>query len=94
MSTGRVSAGRLLAILERGDPVTEVTRADMRLIADALNEQSRRLAARARSKAYAGPPLAVARATLREQSHRLAWLARDLGMRVHEVTVVRDDRAW
>jgi len=46
--------GRMLAILERGHGVSEVTCRDMRLIAEALTDQSRRLASRARSKAYAG----------------------------------------
>ena len=66
----------------------------MRLIADALNEQSRRLAARARGKAYGGPAMAAGRAGLREQSNRLAWLARDLGLSTHEVIVVAADEAW
>ena len=59
----------------------------MRLIADARTDQSQRLASRARSKAYAGPAMAIARATLREQSERLAWLARELAP--HEPVLVR-----
>jgi hypothetical protein len=45
------SAGRLLAMAERGTGWTEVTCGDMRLVAEALNEQARRLAALAQSKA-------------------------------------------
>jgi hypothetical protein len=85
----------MLAILERGDGVSEVTCRDMHLIAEALTDQSRRLASRARSKACAGPALAIARATLREQSDRLAWLALELGQHAHEPVLVRcaDDEA-
>lgn len=50
----------------------------MRLIAEALAEQPQRLASQARSKAYAVPARVIARAALREQSERLAWLAREL----------------
>jgi hypothetical protein len=57
----------------------------MRLIADGLNEQSRTLKARARSKAYSGPALAIARAPA-AAGNRLAWLAREL------VVVRREDR--
>jgi hypothetical protein len=52
--------------------VTEVACDDWRLIADALAGQSRRVAARARSRAYTGPALAGARANVREESDRLA----------------------
>jgi hypothetical protein len=69
----------LLAILERGNPVPVVTRHDMRLVADALADQSRMLAARARSKAYAGTGKAIARAVLRERAERLAELSSELG---------------
>ncbi len=66
-----------------------ITGQDMRLIADALSDQSRRLASRARSKAYAGPALAIARATVREQADRLAELAMELGQHAHEPVHVR-----
>ncbi len=81
------ASGRMFSILLRGYGVSEVTCRDMRLIADARAEQSRRLASRARSKAYAGPAMAIARTTLREQSERLAWLARELDP--HEPVLVR-----
>jgi hypothetical protein len=81
--------GRLLAILERGYGVTEVTCRDMHLIAEALAGQSQRMASRARSKAYAGPGLAITRATLREQSDRLAELAAEFGQHAHEPVLVR-----
>jgi hypothetical protein len=71
--------GRLLAMPERRGYVREVTGDDMRLIADARAEQSRRLASRARGKAYSGRGLAIARATLRGESERLAVLALEPG---------------
>jgi hypothetical protein len=66
-------------ILERGDPVPEIACHDMRLVADALADQSRRLTSRARSKRYSGPTLAIARASLRERAERLVDLAAELG---------------
>jgi hypothetical protein len=77
----------MFPILQRGYGVSEGTWRDMSLIAEALADQSRRLASRARSKAYAGPAMAIARATLRERSDTLAWLARDLDP--HEPVLVR-----
>ena len=46
--------GRLLAIIERGEPIPEVSRRDMRLIADTLAAQARQLLSQARSKTLAG----------------------------------------
>ena len=71
--------------------MSEITCKDMRLIADALIDQSRRLASRAKSKAYAGPALPIARASLREQSERLAELAIELGQHAHEPVLVRSE---
>ena len=69
--------------------MSEITCQDMRLIAEALTDQSRRLASRARGKALAGPGLAIARAELRERSERLAWLAMELAHHAHEPVIVR-----
>ena len=57
------------------EPVPVITRRDLHLVAAALAKQSQRLSSHARSEAYAGPALAVARASLREQAERLAELA-------------------
>jgi hypothetical protein len=76
-------------MLSRGAAVTEVRCDDWRLIADALADQSRRVAARARSRACAGPALAGARANAREESDRLAALAAEFG-RAEVVVRCRD----
>ncbi len=83
----------MFSILEPGYGVSEVTCWASRLIGEAPAEPSRRPGSRPRSKAYAGPALAIARATLGEQSGRLDWLARELD--THEPVLVRcaDDEA-
>ncbi len=73
--------------------MSEITCKDMHLITDVLTDESRRLASGAKSKAYAGPALAIARASVREQSERLAELAVELGQHAHEPVLVRcEDR--
>jgi hypothetical protein len=73
--------GRLLAILERGDAMPVVTRRDMRLVADALADQSRRLSSRA-----------IGRASLREQAGHLAELAAELGP--HDGLLLVGEASW
>jgi hypothetical protein len=59
VSAQTMSQGRLLAILERGDPVPVLARQDMRLVADALAGQSPRLTS-LRSQSYAAAHRAIA----------------------------------
>ena len=81
--------GRLLAIIERGEPIPEVSRRDMRLIADTLAAQARQLLSRARSKTLAGAANTDARAALRARAARLADLAAELGP-YHSLLLVVD----
>ena len=71
--------GRLLAIIERGEPIPEVSRRDMRLIADTLAAQARQLRSQARSKTLAGAANTDTGAALRARAARLADLAAELG---------------